>query len=130
MISIVKDLGNFYFKDSRGFYDWMSLGSCHYCGRSLVKSYVEIIDSLKNRGLIDDSYKLICCFCKKLINLAKMADKFFLRRNELIFLTDGEEPIIYDAFHRKRISIRKKYSKARKAGETQIKEFLHDFYDS
>lgn len=40
---------------------------CHYCFSTVLdKVYCYIIDRLKKGGLLDKSYKPICCYCKVL----------------------------------------------------------------
>ena len=60
------DQWNFSFMadDYRGLSADDDIHRCSYCGiTSLDKVYVYIIDSLKEAGLLDESYGLICCYC-------------------------------------------------------------------
>ncbi len=36
---------------------------CFYCPRLLELGYIFIIQSLKNSGLLDKEFKMVCCFC-------------------------------------------------------------------
>ena len=59
--------------------------SCDYCRvTALDRVYVYIINSLKEAGLLDENYKLICCFCA------------VLKEFGLLDIKDRLNRIIYD----------------------------------
>lgn len=67
------DYWNFEFKtpvyDSELLWDISNVGKhyCNYCRYvQLDKAYIYIINQLKEAGLLDKDYKLICCYCKLL----------------------------------------------------------------
>jgi len=54
----------FGFFENEGIYCKLSGRSCEICGSFVLNiMYVEIIERLLKKGLLDQNYKLICCDC-------------------------------------------------------------------
>lgn len=68
---------------------------CDYCKCvRLDKAYIYIINSLKEAGLLDNNYRLICCYCK----ILKEFGLLHIRKDLQLLRYIKEEDIMFICF--------------------------------
>lgn len=63
----------YFFLSSRGSneFKYDECSTCEKCGLPLDDQYVKIINSLREKNLLDDNYEQLCCICHSLMKVGK-----------------------------------------------------------
>lgn len=57
------DIFSFHHSENRGHHKY----NCDNCKEPISNIYIEIIDNLKEKGLLQDNFPLLCCYCRMCI---------------------------------------------------------------